>query len=72
MRMGYFAFLVHLLVRAASGAGTTFSSGNEWYIFSLVSTSVTVLDNGTKVAGIQHEHKSTYLSFTNRHQEKVS
>lgn len=33
---------------------------------------VTVPVNGANVAGIQHEHKSTYLSFANRHQEKVS
>ena len=45
MRMGYFAFLVHPLVRAASGAGIAFSSGNEWDIYSFVSTSVTVLDS---------------------------
>jgi hypothetical protein len=38
----------------------------------LVATSVTVPVNGAKVAGMQHEHKSTYLSFANRHQEKVS
>ena len=49
MRMRNFVFLVHLLVRAASGAGITFSISNEWYIFSLVSSIVTVLENGTSL-----------------------
>ena len=72
MRMRKFIFPVHLFARAASGAGITFSSGNKWYVLHLVATSVTVPVNGAKVAEIEHEHKSTYLSFANRHQEKVS
>jgi hypothetical protein len=55
--MRKFIFPVHLFARAASGAGITFSSSNEWYGLHLASTSVTVPVNGAKVAGIQHEHK---------------
>ncbi len=62
MRMGYFAFLVHPLVRAASGAGIAFSSGNEWYIFSLVTTSMTVLDNGTRLGISQQKDKFIKMS----------
>jgi hypothetical protein len=72
MRSWKLFFLLHQVPKAASGAGSSFSSGNEWYGLHLDATSVTVPVNGAKVAGIQHEHKSTYLSFANRHQEKVS
>ena len=69
MRKWKLFFLFHQVAKAASGAGITFSSGNEWYGLHLEATSVTVPVNGAKVAGIQHEHKSVNLSFANRHQE---
>ena len=63
MRMRKFIFPVHLFAKAASGAGITFSSGNEWYGLHLEATSVTVPVNGTKVVVAQHKHKSTNMWF---------
>jgi hypothetical protein len=56
-------YLVHLVVKTASRAGITFSSGNEWYGLYLEATSVTVPVDGAKVAGIQHEHKCEIVGW---------
>ena len=72
MRMREFAFPVYLFAKTASGAGITFSSGNEWYDLHLEATSVTVPVNGTKVVVVQHQHKSINMWSTMTYKDWVT
>ena len=57
MRMREFIFPVLLNARSASGAGITFSNGNEGYDLHLEASSVTVPVNGTNLVISQQKHK---------------